>query len=87
MSTVGSVGSPVLFDVTAGQIRGLIGGTFGDGFMIGVDINQAGNPPGSNLNMLLFQVWDTTTNTELAHLPSPTQLSLFANGTGFTDAS
>jgi len=86
VSTVGSIASPLLFDVTAGAIRNLAGGTFGDGFMIGVDINQAGNPPGSNLNMLLFEVWDTTTHLELAHLPVPTELSLFANGTGFTDA-
>ncbi|HTM14869.1 MAG TPA: PEP-CTERM sorting domain-containing protein [Bryobacteraceae bacterium] len=86
VSTVGSVASPLLFDVTAGAIRGLANNTFGNAFMIGVDINQAGNPPGSNLNMLMFEVWDNTTNTELAHLPVPTQLSLFANGTGFTDA-
>lgn len=85
-TTVGSVGTPVVFDVTAGAIRGLAGGTFGNVFMVGVDINQAGNPPGSNLNMLLFEVWDTSTNTELAHLGTPQQLSLFANGTGFTDA-
>jgi len=86
VSTVGSVAAPVLYNVTAGQIRGLIGGTFGDAFFIGVDINQAGNPPGSNINMLKFEVWDTTTSTELAFLPLPQTLTLFANGTGFTDA-
>ena len=81
-----SNGLPVLFDVTAGQIRGIAGGTFGNVFIVGVDINQAGNPPGSNLNMLQFQLVDTTTNTTLAHLNTPTALTLFANGTGFSDA-
>ena len=86
VSVVGSVATPVLFNVTAAQIRGLAGNTFGDAFFVGVDINQAGNPPGSNMNMLLFQVVDTTTGTTLAHLTTPVQLALFSNGTGFTDA-
>jgi PEP-CTERM motif len=78
-----SNGSPALFDVTAGQIRGLAGGTFGNVFLIGVDINQAGS---DYLNVLQFEVWDTTTATQLAYLSVPTQLNVFKNGTGFTDA-
>jgi hypothetical protein len=77
---------PALFDVKVSRIEGLKGGTFGNAFIIGVDINQAGNAPGSNMNVVQFEVWDTTTTTELAHMTSHTQLALFANGTGFTDA-
>jgi hypothetical protein len=79
VSTVG----PVVFDVTAGAIRGLIGGTFGNVFMIGVDLNVANGAP---INISQLEVWDTTANTELAFLPSGTSLTTFANGTGFTDA-
>jgi len=74
---------PVLFNVTAAQIRGLDAGLFGNTFMIGVDINQSGN---AFINMLQFDVWDMTTNTELATLPTNTQLNIFHNGTGFSDA-
>jgi hypothetical protein len=87
LGTVGnnpSNGLPVLFDVSVGAIRGLAGGSFGDAFMIGVDINEAGNEP--DINIVLFEIWNTTLNTQLAFLTPNTSLTIFHNGTGFSDA-
>lgn len=77
-----SSGLPVLFDVTAGDIRALAGGFFGNVFSIGVDVNESGNEP--DINILQFEVWNGA--TELAYLPTNTSLTIFHNGTGFSDA-
>jgi PEP-CTERM motif len=78
-----SDGMPTLFNVSAGDIRGLAGGTFGSVFVIGVDLNVANKAP---IDILQLEVWDTTANTELAFLQPGTELNIFRNGTGFTDA-
>lgn len=74
-----SNGLPVLFNATATQLTGL----GNNSIWIGVDVNESDD---TQIRILQFDVFDTTTNTMLAHLSPNTILSTFQNGTGFSDA-
>lgn len=74
-----SNGAPVLFNATAAQLTGVAG----NAIWLGVDVNENNN---TSINILQFEIEDTTTSTMLAHLAPGTVLAAFTNGTGYSDA-